>query len=168
MTMTFRNGIRTDATDDTTDRAIRRHEPADVPLSSRMWARLFAARYDQQLEAGVTVTAGTPLAAHYVRLTSQAEREDMTNALVFLLREAGLLDDGAGVGAGTRVPIHGEAIRKSADVIDDVLSRLADPRPVRARGMARLRILLGDGRSPVYRGGRGTVGAQMRGVLAAM
>jgi hypothetical protein len=166
MAMTLRNGIRTDAIDDTTDRAIRPHETADVPLSSRMWARLFAARYDHQFEAGVTVTAGSSLAAHYVRLTSQAEREDMTNALLLLLRDAGLLDDGVGV--STRVPIQAEAIRKSADVIDDVLSRLADPQPVRARGMARLRILLGDGRGPVYRPGPGSVAAEMRGVLAAM
>src|SRR5258708_7537106 len=151
MAMTLRNGIRTDAIDDTTDRAIRRHETADVPLSSRMWARLFAARYDQQFEAGVTVTAGSPLAAHYVRLTSQAERADMTNALLLLLRDAGLLHDGVGV--STRVPIQAEAIRKSADVVDDVLSRLADPQPVRARGMARLRILLGDRRRPPYRPG---------------
>ncbi|MDT5150189.1 MAG: hypothetical protein QOI01_1922 [Mycobacterium sp.] len=164
--MTLRNGIRTDAIDDTTDRSIHRDERADVPLSSRMWARLFAARYDQQIEAGATVTGGSPRAAHYVRLTSQAEREDMTNALVLLLRDAGLLDDGVGV--STRVPIQAEAIRKSADVIDDVLSRLADPQLVRARGMARLRILLGDGRGPVYRPGPGSVAAEMRGVLAAM
>jgi hypothetical protein len=34
--------------------------------------------------------------------------------------------------------------------------------------MARLRILLSDGRSPVYRSGHGTFAAAMRGVLAAM
>jgi len=40
--------------------------------------------------------------------------------------------------------------------------------PVRARGMARLRILLSDGRGPLYRTGRGTLGAALRGVLAAL
>jgi hypothetical protein len=131
-----------------------------------MWARLCAGRYDQRVEAGVPVTAGSPLAAHHVRLRSRAERRDMTNALLLLLRDAGLLWDTAGVSA--RVPIHVEAIRKSADVIEDVLARLADPEPVRARGMARLRLLLSDGRSPVYRPGSGTFAAEMRGVLAAM
>ena len=164
--MTLRNGIQTDAIQDGTGRAIRRHEAADVPLSRRMWARFFAARYDQQIEAGVMVTAGSPLAGHYVRLTSAAERDDMTRALELLLRDAGLRPDDVGV--STRVPIDAEAVRKSADVIEDVLARLKDSQPVRARGIARLRILLGDGRSPVYRPGPGTVAAEMRGVLAAM
>lgn len=163
--MTLRNGIRTNTGHHTTDRITRRRA-ADVPLSSRLWARLFAARYDRQVEAGVTVAAGTPLAAHHVRLTSRCERQDMANALMLLLRDAGLLWDTAGISA--RVPIHVQAVRGSADVIEDVLARLANPKPLRARGMARLRILLGDGRSPVYRVGPGTFAAEMRGVLAAL
>jgi hypothetical protein len=166
MTMTLRNGTRTDAAEATTGRTVGRHDTAHVPWTSRARARLLAARYDQLAEAGVPVTAGSPLAAHHVRLRSRTEREDMTNALLLLLRDAGLLWDSAGVNA--RVPVHVEAIRRSADVIEDVLARLADPQPVRARGMARLRLLLGDGRGPVYRPGSGTFAAEMRGVLAAM
>lgn len=164
--MTPRNGIRTDAIQDTSVRAFCRHADADVPLSGRMWARLFAERYDHQVEAGVRVTAGSALAAHYVRLTSRAERDDMTHALELLLRDAGLLPEDVGV--RMRVPVDAETVRESADVIEDVLTLLTDSRPVRARGMARLRILLGDGRSPVYRPGSGTLAAEMRGVLAAM
>jgi hypothetical protein len=165
MTMTLRNGVRTDAIDDTTDPGIR-PQTARMPLTSILWARLFAVRYDRRVEAGVAVMPGSPLAAHHARLTSRAERRDMTNALLLLLRDAGLLWDTVGI--GTRVPIHVQAVRKSADVVEDVLARLAGPAPVRARGMARLRLLLGDGRSPVYCRGSGALAAEMRGVLAAM
>lgn len=160
--MTLRDDIGTETANEIADR----HHVTHVPLMSRMWARLYAARYDHRIEAGAKVTAGSPLAAHYGRLTSHAERKAMANALLLLLRDAGLLWDTVGI--SLRVPIHVEAIRKSADVIEDVLARLADPEPVRARGMARLRLLLSDGRSPVYRPGSGTFAAEMRGVLAAM
>jgi hypothetical protein len=42
------------------------------------------------------------------------------------------------------------------------------PPAVRARGMARLRILLTDGRGPMYRNDRGSLAAELRGVLAAL
>jgi hypothetical protein len=154
--------LRTDATDN----AIRTPEIAPIPLSSRLWARLCATRYDRRVEAGDAVVAGSPLAAHHVRLTSSAEREDLSGALLHLMQDAGLLAGESVINA--RVPIHVDAVRKSADVLEDVLCRLADPTPLRARGMARLRLLLCDGRSPVYRRGAGTLAAEMRGVLAAM
>lgn len=138
----------------------------DVPFSRRMWARLFASRYDQQIERGVTVAAGTPLAAHYVRLASRNEREDMAEALTTLLQDA--RRHAGSRSTGMRVPIRAEDVRQSADVVEDVVARLLGPVPVRARGMARLRILLGDGRGPVYRPGHGTLAAAMRGVLAAL
>ena len=165
--MTPRNGIPTYVTRPAAARReIRQITLADVPFSRRMWARLFAARYDQQIEEGITVAAGTPLAAHYLRLASRQERLDMAEALTHLLQDAGRMP-GEG-GARMRVPIRIDAVRQSADVVSDVLARLLGPLPVRARGMARLRILLSDGRSPVYRSGHGTFAAAMRGVLAAM
>lgn len=164
--MTLDHGIRIDSTDAAPAGGVRQIHRVDVPMSSRVWARLFAARYDQQVEAGVTVAAGSPLAAHYLRVTCLAERKDIAGALVLLLRDAGLVWDAAG--SSTRVPIHVDAVRRSADIVEEVLARLASPVPVRARGMARLRILLSDGRGPVYRSGRGTFAAAMRGVLAAM
>ncbi len=54
------------------------------------------------------------------------------------------------------------------EVIDDITLLLHSPRPVRARGMARLRMLLSDGRGPMYRNGRGSLAAELRGVLAAL
>jgi len=46
--------------------------------------------------------------------------------------------------------------------------RLHAPVPVRARGIARLRMLLSDGTGPLYRPGRGSLGAALLGVLAAL
>jgi hypothetical protein len=168
--MTPRNGIPVyvmgDAAAGAAKREVRQIALADVPLSKRVWARVFAARYDQQIERGVTVATGTPLAAHYVRLASRREREDMAEALTHLLQDAGRMPREGG--ARMRVPICTKAVQRSAEVVEDVLARLLGPLPVRARGMARLRILLSDGRSPVYRSGHGTFAAAMRGVLAAM
>jgi hypothetical protein len=168
--MTPRNGIPGYVMGTATAGALKRDGQqirlADVPFSRRLWARLFAARYDQQIERGAAVEAGTPLAAHYLRLASRREREDMATALTHLLRDSDLLPKEART---TRVPIRVEAVRQSADVVEDVLARLLGPLPVRTRGVARLRILLSDGRSPLYRtGGQGTFAAAMRGVLAAM
>jgi hypothetical protein len=67
-----------------------------------------------------------------------------------------------------RVPVQAQAIHHATGVFEDVAQRLAEPVPVRARGMARLRILLADGRGPLYRSGSGSLGAAMRGVLAAL
>jgi hypothetical protein len=168
--MTPRGGISDygmgSAATGTERREIRRSALADVSTSKRVWARLFAGRYDQQIEQGVTVVPGTPLAAHYVRLVSRRESEDMAAALTLLLRDAGLMP-GTG-GRASRVPIRTDAVRQSADTVEDVLARLLGPLPARARGMARLRLLLGDGRGPLYCTGPGTFAAAMRGVLAAM
>ena len=54
------------------------------------------------------------------------------------------------------------------DVIDDITLLLHSPREVRARGMVRLRMLLSDSRGPLYRSGRGSLAAELRGVLAAL
>ncbi len=147
-------------------REIRQVRLAGMPFSGRTWARLFAARYDRQIERGVAVAAGTPLAAHYLRLVSRREREDMAEALTLLLQDAGRMK--CDRRATMRVPIRVDAVQQSAEVVEDVLARLTGPLPIRARGMARLRILLGDGCSPIYRSGHGTLAAAMRGVLAAM
>lgn len=86
----------------------------------------------------------------------------MAQALTFLMRDAGLSCEHGD--ATRRVPIQVDAVRESADV----LARLVGPLPVRSRGMTRLRILMADGRGPVYRPGPGTFAAAMRGVFAAL
>ena len=130
--------------------------------SVRLCARLLSARYDRQIEDGVSPTPGSPLAVHAARLTSPRERDELAHALRLVTHDA----DGGHF--SMRAPVHSAAVHEGADVIEAVCERLADPFPVRARGMARLRILLSDGRGPLYRSGQGTLSAAMRGVLAAL
>ena len=56
----------------------------------------------------------------------------------------------------------------AADLIDTVTLRLHSPRPVDARGMARLRLLLSDGTGPLYVAGRGDLIGSLRAALAAL
>jgi hypothetical protein len=137
---------------------------ATASLRVRLRARLFAGRYDRQIEDGVDPVPGSPLAVHGARLTSARERDDMADALRLIVRDA----DTTGPRLGSRVPVHTAAVHHAADVIDELCDRLADPFPVRARGMARLRIVLSDGCGPLYRSGAGTLTAALHGVLAAL
>jgi len=131
--------------------------------SARLRACLYAGRYDQQIEDGVTALPGSPLALHGARLTSARERNDLACTL-----RVAVYDAEVGGRFTAHVPVQADAVRLCAEVISAVCNRLEDPFPVRARGVARLRILLSDGRGPLYRTGRGTLGAALRGVLAAL
>lgn len=132
--------------------------------SARLSARIFAARYDQELDSGASPLPGTALAAHCARLASADERAELSRALRLAAADA------VAVGAWTkpRVPVRRDAVKRAADVVEEVVSRLDDPHGVRARGMARLRMLLSDGRGPLYRAGSGSLNAALRGVLAAL
>jgi hypothetical protein len=68
----------------------------------------------------------------------------------------------------SRIPLDRSAVAAAAETIDRVRMRLHAPRPVSARGVARLRLLLADGAGPMYRFGRGDLGAELRDVLALL
>lgn len=139
---------------------------ADAPVLARLRARLFAERYDQQVDRQARVEPDSPLAVHLQRLVSRRERDELAAALTLVLQDAA---QPPGVRQpSSRVPIHGEAVTQSVDLVRDALAQLLGPLPVRARGVARLRILLADGRGPVYRAGNASLSAALRGVLAAL
>ena len=138
----------------------------DAHVLARLWARLFAHRYDQQIDLQTTVEPGSPLAVHMVRLVSRREREELAAALTLVLHDAA---HPPGVRhPSSRIPIHSEGVAQSADLVRDALARLLGPLPVRARGIARLRLLLTDGLGPMYRPGTASLSAVLRGVLAAL
>jgi hypothetical protein len=128
-----------------------------------MRARLCASRYDRQIENGVSPAPGSPLALHRTQLTSPRERDDLAHALRVAVHDAYFASP-----LNARVPVRSVAVQDCAALIDTVCDRLADPLPVHPRGMARLRILLADGRGPLYWPGRGTLNAELRGVLATL
>ncbi len=133
-------------------------------LATRLRSRVFAGRLDRDVEAGIVPLPGSPLALHMARLTSTEERE----ALAHTLRHAVADMDHARAVYSARIPVHPERLTLCRDVVDDITLLLHSPRPVRARGMARLRMMLSDGAGPLYRHGRGSLAAELRGVLAAL
>ena len=115
--------------------AIRRDEASRAPFGTRLAARLLAGKFDRMLAVGVPAPAGSALALHAARLTSADERE----AIARTLRRT--LDDARNREAplSSRVPLNVPNIVAAEDRIDQVTLRLQSPRPVSARGVARLR-----------------------------
>jgi hypothetical protein len=133
-------------------------------VRARTMARLRARRFDRALAVGVPAPAGSALAVHAARLTSVVERQAVARALRRAVRDA---KDTRATQSG-RVPMHRANIGSAEALIDEVTLRLHAPQPVSARGMARLRRLLSDGTSPLYRQGRGDLAGRLGAALAAL
>jgi hypothetical protein len=144
---------------------VLRHTPAPrPPLAARVTARLRAHRLDRQLAVGVQAPAGSALAVHQARVTSVAEREAIARALRLAERDA----RAGGNPRSSRIPVHPTNIAAAEDLIDTITLRLHSPRPVSARGMARLRVVLSDGCGPLYRFGRGDLSGRLGAALAEL
>jgi len=159
------NHIRADdaSTADRPDTPRRGHTRRSI--RARLTARLRAARFDRALAVGVPAPAGSTLAAHAARLTSVAERHTIARALRRAVRDA---NDDTGATRSGRVPMHRANIASAEALIAQVALRLQVPHPVNARGMARLRQLLSNGTSPLYRHGRGDLAGRLSAALAAL
>ena len=155
---TNRPGSRTAAPDWT-----RRNVAPRTSIRARLTARLYAGRFDHMLAVGMRGPVGSALAVHAQRLISRAERESIARTL----RRA-VYDAHHGRIVSARVPLHRARIIAAADLIDDVALLLQSAHPVNARGVARLRQLLSDGRGPLYHYGRGDLAGRMGAALAAM
>jgi hypothetical protein len=142
--------------------AIRRDAAARASLAARLTARLRAGRFDRMLAVGVPAPQGSALAVHQARLTSVAERE----AIAHSLRRSVIDARTGGMPMSSRVPVHEDNITEAEDLIDAITLRLHSPRPVSARGMARLRQVLSDGRGPLYQFGRGDLKGRLGAALA--
>jgi hypothetical protein len=143
---------------------VRRPTAATRPsLAARVTARLRADQLDRQLAVGVPAPAGSALAVHQARLTSVAERETVARTL----RQA-VHATHAGTSRWSRIPVHPTNIVAAQDLIAAITLRLHSPRPVSARGMARLRVVLSDGCGPMYRSGRGDLNGRLGAALAAL
>jgi hypothetical protein len=147
-----------------TQDAMRRDEPPRSTLAARLTARLWASRFDRMLAVGVAAPEGSALAIHAARLTSAQERE----AIACLLRRSVSDAGNRNARMSSRVPLNVPNIVAAEDRIDQVTLRLHSPRPVTARGVARLRVLLSDGSGPMYRYGRGDLEGRLGAALAAL
>lgn len=131
---------------------------------ARLVARLRSGHLDRMIAVGVPAPLGSAQAAHETRLTSSAERESIARSLRSTVTDA----RGRGVLLSSTLPLHVPNITAAEDVIDAVTLRLHSPRPVNARGMARLRQILSDGTGPLYRYGRGDLRGRLGAALAAL
>jgi len=143
---------------------VRRRTTGSRPSLARVTARLRAHHHDRQLAVGVPAAAGSALAVHQARLTSVAEREAVARTLRRVVTEV----HAGGGPLSSRVGLHTTNIEAAEDVIDAITLRLHSPRPVSARGMARLRVTLSDGCGPMYRYGRGDLRGRLGAALAAL
>jgi hypothetical protein len=136
----------------------------EASIITRVIAQLFATRFDNQLVAGVAPEPGSVLAAHVSRLASAGERRHLAEALRHSVCDA----HSRRPRMSARVPVDRSAVAAAVGLIDQVVLRLTGPRPVSARGVARLRLLLSDGGGPMYWPGGGDLGAELRAVLAQL
>jgi len=143
---------------------LRRTTAPRPSLAARVTARLRAYQLDRQLAVGVPAPAGSALAVHQARLTSVAEREAIARALRLAVRDA---RTGATL-RSSRIPVDPSNIAAAEDLIDAITLRLHAPRPVSARGMARLRVVMSDGCGPMYRYGRGDLSGRLGAALAEL
>jgi hypothetical protein len=144
--------------------AVHRDSAPRPSLAARVTARLRAHQLDRQLAVGVPAQAGSALAVHQARLTSVAEREAVARMLRQAMRDA----HEGGEPLSSRIPVHRTNIVAAEDLIDAITLRLHSPRPVSARGMARLRVILSDGSGPMYRYGRGDLSGRLGAALAEL
>jgi hypothetical protein len=144
---------------------LRRRSAASRPsLVARVTARLRAYQLDRQLAVGVPAPAGSALAVHEARLTSVAERESIARVLRQAVRDTRV----GGTPLSARIPVHFNNIAAAEDLIHTITLRLHSPRPVSARGIARLRVVLSDGCGPMYESGRGDLSGRLGAALAAL
>ena len=137
---------------------------AEASISTRVIAELFATRFDKQLVAGGAPEPGSVLAAHVSRLASAGERRTLAEALHHSVCEA----QSRRRRMSATIPVDRSGVVAAVGLIDQVVLHLLGPRPVSARGVARLRLLLSDGAGPMYWPGGGDLGAELRAVLAQL
>ena len=135
-------------------------------ILKRLWlwhqvlARGQAARLDRELAAGTSPEASASLAARATRLTSTEFRRDLAVSLRRILVAAAepTLPVAAaaphlplGSARPLRIPLRTTRISQSAPLLAELASRLLEPGPVPARGVALVAQLLADGTGPLYR-----------------
>lgn len=54
----------------------------------------------------------------------------------------------------TRIPVRGQAVAESCDLLLEIAGQLLAPAPVDVRGVAKVRVLLSDGCGPLFDKGR--------------
>jgi len=107
------------------------HIATQPNIRDRLKARLLARRLDWALANGADSEQSAALALRARRLTSLSRRRVIADALLRLLRNGSVVDDGR-------------------DQLAGLASALAQPGPVDPRGAARAWLLVTDGTGPLH------------------
>lgn len=130
-----------------------------VHLRDRIHARVRTTSLDHQLAEGASPESSVPIALHAARLCRPKERRSLAASL----REVAAAARGS---RRTRAPINRESIRLALAELETLAGRLESNGPIDVRGVARVRMLLGDGAGPLYR--RTTPGRLRRELVSVL
>jgi hypothetical protein len=134
-------------------------DPRPRAATARTPATLLASQFDHQLAAGVIPAPDSALAVHASRLVSAALRRELAETI------GNLIVCACAARLSARITMDWTDVLSAADVIDRIRVRLCDVQPVKARGVARLRLLLSDDADPLYRTRPGAPNAELLAVL---
>jgi hypothetical protein len=117
-----------------------------VRVRDRLAARLRVQKLDLQLAAGAEPDASPSLALRAQALLGHSLRVRLALQLRRVLREA----ERPQRISPAAVPVSRPAVLEAAEDLELLAERLLDPSPVAVKGIARTRLLLTDGASPLY------------------
>jgi hypothetical protein len=117
--------------------------PGDLLLSLR--ARFASQRLDRRLAAGDDPVSDPLLESRARQLTSTSRRSRLARSLADTIRRAH-----RPARQGPIVLVQRGQVDASHDTLLELAERLSDHRPVDVQGVAMVRLLLTDGRSPIY------------------
>lgn len=145
-----------------------RREPLRlVARAERPWhrilARLLAGSLDRRLAAGEAPEAGVLLASRAEHLVTPSHRRTLARLLERHLDATGRRPTRARRGP---LRVDGEAVSTATPLVREAASLLGGARPVPARGVALVSLLLADGAGPLFaRTGGDSLGAALDRVV---
>jgi hypothetical protein len=119
-----------------------------VRLRDRLTSLLRRHDLDRRLADGEPPESSAALSLRARSLLHPSTAAVLARGLQHVLSDAGR---GRPAGAAhARMPIRRGAVRDAAEDLDQLARRLAEPAPLGVPGLARVRLLLTDGRSPLF------------------
>lgn len=134
-------------------------DPRPHASMARAPAKLFASQFDRQLANGVIPAPDSALAVHAIRLVSPAQRRALADTMGKLIVWA------CAARLSALITVDWTDVSCAADLIDRIRVRLYDVHPVKARGVAGLRLLLSNAAEPLYLNRPGALNAELVAVL---
>jgi hypothetical protein len=135
-----------------------------VRARDRLIARWRSFALDRDLASGVPADESPALQVRARALLEPGTRRELGRSVRRILRRGSHPPT-----IGGRVAVHRDAVAEAHDDLDLLARRLLDAAPVPVRGVAKARVLLSDGSSPLYWSrGEDALREQVRGAIEAL